>query len=135
MTTPKTPKPKLTPADLKPLMLLQYGGGRTLLKVSTIYPQHITAQVLLDNGELTSRTTVRMYLASQVATMKPASAQICDKYDELLNRRDNAPAPATEHSATGICTLAPERPHADVGICRACMEQGLFDDLVNGRES
>jgi hypothetical protein len=42
------------------------------------------------------------------------------------------PGPAVEHSSTGICTLAPERPHADVGICRACFEQGLFDALLNG---
>jgi hypothetical protein len=41
-------------------------------------------------------------------------------------------APAVEHSSTGICTLAPKRPHADVGICRACFEQGLFDALLNG---
>ncbi len=40
-------------------------------------------------------------------------------------------APAVEHSSTGICTLAPKRPHADVGICRACLEQGLFDALLN----
>jgi hypothetical protein len=37
-----------------------------------------------------------------------------------------------EHSKIGICTLAPRRPHADVGICRACLEQGLFDAIVNG---
>jgi hypothetical protein len=35
------------------------------------------------------------------------------------------------HSATGVCTLAPERPRADVGLCRACIEQGLFDALMN----
>ena len=34
------------------------------------------------------------------------------------------------HSGTGICTLAPDRPHADVGLCRACVEQGLFNDLM-----
>lgn len=32
-----------------------------------------------------------------------------------------------EHSSAGICTLAPDRPRADVGICRACLEAGLFD--------
>ena len=35
--------------------------------------------------------------------------------------------PATEHSKNGICTLAPKRRWQDVGICRACLEQGLFD--------
>ena len=34
------------------------------------------------------------------------------------------------HSVTGICTLAPDRPRADVGLCRVCLEQGLFDALV-----
>jgi hypothetical protein len=44
--------------------------------------------------------------------------------------------PAVEHSAIGICTLAPDRPHADVGLCRACIEQGLFDALVSpGRDT
>jgi|HubBroStandDraft_3_1064219.scaffolds.fasta_scaffold1922744_2 hypothetical protein len=37
--------------------------------------------------------------------------------------------PATEHSKTGICTLAPRRRRQDVGICRACLDQGLFDEL------
>ena len=45
---------------------------------------------------------------------------------------ETAITPAVEHSSTGICTLAPERPRADVGICRACFEQGLFDALLNG---
>ena len=35
------------------------------------------------------------------------------------------------HSSLGICTLAPERPRADVGICRACFEEGLFDAALN----
>ena len=39
-------------------------------------------------------------------------------------------SPAVEHSAIGICTLAPDRPRADVGVCRACIEQGLFDALM-----
>jgi hypothetical protein len=36
----------------------------------------------------------------------------------------------TEHSKIGICTLAPKRPRQDVGICRACLEQGLFDAVL-----
>ena len=36
-----------------------------------------------------------------------------------------------EHSSVGVCTLAPDRPRADVGLCRACVEQGLFDQLVS----
>jgi putative phage-type endonuclease len=28
-----------------------------------------------------------------------------------------------EHSREGVCDLAPDRPNADMGICRACIEQ------------
>jgi hypothetical protein len=37
-----------------------------------------------------------------------------------------------EHSKTGVCTLAPKRKHQDVGLCRACVEQGLFDAMIDG---
>lgn len=43
--------------------------------------------------------------------------------------------PATAHSTIGVCTLAPDRPRADVGLCRACIEQGLFDAWVAARNS
>jgi hypothetical protein len=57
-----------------------------------------------------------------------------DAFVEALSELPSDPAetskePVLTHSATGICTLAPDRPHADVGICRACVEQGLFDGI------
>ena len=43
---------------------------------------------------------------------------------------DALKASLRQHSTTGICTLAPDRPHADVGICRVCLEDGLFDAVL-----
>ena len=75
-------------SELKMNELLSFRIGTrqpTLLKVSTVYENEsrFTATVLLDEGELLGRTTVRSYKADQLPRMKRASAQLIHKYEDL----------------------------------------------------
>ena len=69
--------------EVKPLMYIQ--DGRTLLKVSTVYDTHITAQVCIDGTKIPSRTSVRTVLARQVSGMRGASDAIVDRYHAMLD--------------------------------------------------
>ena len=50
--------------ELCPGLLVR--DGRTLLKVSSVYPTYVTAQVMLEGGKAPSRTKVRRYTASYI---------------------------------------------------------------------
>jgi hypothetical protein len=71
--------------DLRPLMLAQ--DRRTLLKVSSVEDQTVTAQVLLDGGEPLDRTTVRRYTAEQVVRWRSPSEQILNRYEDATGQR------------------------------------------------
>src|SRR5262249_9526405 len=61
-----------TLADLRPGMLLQYGGQ--VVKVSAVYDTHFPAWVLLEaTGQPPSRTAELNFLASKLKSMRSAS--------------------------------------------------------------
>lgn len=61
--------------------LVQY--GHELLKISTIYPNRVTATVAYP---LQNRTTVRSYGPQQIAKFREPSRQLVNKYDEAYGR-------------------------------------------------
>jgi hypothetical protein len=67
--------------DLREGQLIQ-DRNRTLYKVSTIYPRSITAQVLLESGEVPPRTAVRTLLAARITQLRPASAQLVHEMED-----------------------------------------------------
>ena len=68
--------------DLKEHLLVQ-DRHNTLLKINTIYNRdHVTAQVVYENGAVPERTKVRSYTAKAVAKWKPASKTLINKSDD-----------------------------------------------------
>lgn len=65
--------------DMKPGGLV--ADGRTLLKVSSVYNEYITAQVVFP---LPPRTTVRSYTAEQITLL------FSEPSDALIERADEA---------------------------------------------
>jgi len=72
--------------ELEEHMLVQ--DGQTLLKISTLYDDHVTAQVLYENDAVPERTKVRTYFAPRMAKWKPASTQLVNKSDDAWGFND-----------------------------------------------
>jgi hypothetical protein len=70
-------------AEVKELLYIQ--DGRTLYKVSTVYPNYITAIVCLDSGQFPARTTVRELPRTLVAQLPTATDRIVDSYHARLD--------------------------------------------------
>lgn len=68
--------------DLKPNRLV--ADGRTVLKISTVYPSMVTAQLVFPPPP---HTTVRTYLADEVARWREPSDAMVARYEEAWGFR------------------------------------------------
>lgn len=111
--------------DLAPLQLVQI-GDRTLLKMSTVYSTMCTAQVLLDQGRMPARTTVRTFTADEALAFEPATADLAAAYESARSGVDMTvtrfvlavthPASVTAEEVTDAINAALNEPPCAWGL-------------------
>ena len=67
--------------ELKPGTLVHF--KKTLLKVSLVYPDYITALVLMEDDRIPQGSEVRRYTKKQLRRLKPASREMLSTYHTL----------------------------------------------------